>query len=80
VYCVAFDSHPLLVLGGRFPVLRYWIYGVVQLSAWPRIRQVFVVDGTSSVCCRRDLCLPLSLVLTNLDKASAHTFSPLDIC
>jgi len=80
VYRAAFASHPLSVLGGRFPVLRYWIYGVVQLSAWPNLRQMFVVDGVDSVCCRRDLCLPLSLVLASLDKTSAHTFSHIGVC
>jgi len=41
---------------------------------------MFVVDGADSVCCRRDLCLPLSLVLASLDKTSACTFSPLGMC
>jgi len=40
---------------------------------------MFVMDGADSVYCRRDLCLPLSLVLVSFDRTSAH-FSPLGIC
>jgi len=56
------------------------MYGVVQLSVWPRLRQMFVVDGEDNICCRRDLCPPLSLLLASLDKTYASTFSPLGIC
>jgi len=46
------------------------------LSAWfwVRLRQVFVVKGADSVCCKRDLCRLFSLVLASLDNMSALTF------
>ena len=56
VYRAAFDGHPLLAFVGRFLVFKYWIYEVVQLSVWPRLRQMFFVDGVDNVCCRLDLC------------------------
>jgi len=40
---------------------------------------MFVMDRADSVSCRRDLCLPLSLVLASFDTMSARTFSPLGI-
>jgi len=80
VYRAAFASYPLSVLGERLPILRYWMCGAVQLSVWPRLRQMFVVDGADNICCRRDLCLPLSLVLASLDNTFARTFYPLGMC
>jgi len=41
---------------------------------------MFVIDGADSVCCRRDLCLPLSLVLATFYRTSARTFSLIGIC
>jgi len=41
---------------------------------------MFFMDGVDNVCCRRDLCLPLSLVLASFDRKYAHMFSPLGIC
>jgi len=40
---------------------------------------MFVIDGVDSVYCRRDLCLPLSLVLASFDRMFACTFSPIGI-
>jgi len=41
---------------------------------------MFNVDGAYSVCCKRDLCRLLSLVLASLDNMSALTFSVLGMC
>jgi len=79
-YRVAFDGHPLLTFVRRFPDFRYWMYEVIQLSVFPRFRQMIVVDGADSVCCRRDLCQPLCFVLANLDNVFAGSLSPLSIC
>jgi len=50
------------------------MYGVVQLSVWPRLRQMFVMDGADNICCSNDLCLPLSLVLASFERTSAQHF------
>ena len=47
---------------------------------WARSRQVFVVDGADSVCCKMDLCRLFNLVLASLDNMSALTFSVLGMC
>jgi len=80
VYLAALASQPLSVLGVGLPVLRYWMYGVVQFSVWSRLRQMFIIDGTDNVRCRRDLCLLFNLVLASLDRISALTFSLLGMC
>jgi len=56
------------------------MYGVVQLLVWPRLRQMFVMDGVDSICCSIDLCLLLSLVLASFDRTSARSFSFLGMC
>jgi len=80
VYLVALASQPLLVLGRGLPILRYWMYGVVQFSVLSRLRQMFVIHGPDKVCCRRDLCLLFNLVLSSLDRISTLTFSLLGMC
>ena len=58
------------------------MYGVVQLSVWlwVRLKQMLDVDGADSVCCKRDLCRLLSLVLASLDNMSVLTFSVFGMC
>jgi len=41
---------------------------------------MLVIDGVGNVCCKRDLCQLLSLVLASLDNMSALTFSVLGMC
>jgi len=41
---------------------------------------VFVVEGAASVCCSKDLYLPLCFVLASLDKVSARVLSPPCMC
>ena len=68
----------VLNIGGG-PVLG--LGGVTLLAGvWVNIWQVCVMKGVESVCYSRDRLRFLSLVLANLERMSALTFSVLGMC